>query len=173
MKYLAFITSLTCALNTWASCNPDLPLTTPDSQFELRAGGAMVRDNKTGLIWQRCTAGFVWDMANNRCTISLGASISTWSAALSSARLNRLGGFSNWRLPNKKELASLIEYSCTQPAINSRIFPNTPSGYFWTSTPVNYADSFNVWYVNFTAGDYGSLDGITHFANTRLVRDDE
>lgn len=173
MKFLTFFISLTSALNTWASCNPDLPLTTPDSQFELRAGGTMVRDLKTGLVWQRCTGALEWDNTNNRCTTALGASLSTWSAALTNARLNRLGGFSNWRLPNKKELASLIEYSCTKPAINSRIFPNTPSGYFWTSTPVNYADSFSVWYVNFTAGDYGTLDAITNFANTRLVRDDE
>jgi hypothetical protein len=40
----------------------------------------------------------------------------------------------NWRLPTEKELNSLIIYGDDEPLINSRFFPNTKKGHYWSST---------------------------------------
>ncbi|CAK0773005.1 hypothetical protein CCP4SC76_5670002 [Gammaproteobacteria bacterium] len=75
----------------------------------------------------------------------------TWADALTAAKNSRLGGYSDWRLPNAKELQSIVDYSVYTPSINSAIFPNTPSSNFWSSAP--FADlSGSAWYVDFYDG---------------------
>lgn len=165
--------ALGLAVNAWGTCNPALPQTTPDNQFLLKASNTIVRDNKTGLQWQRCSLGQTWNTTNNRCDIDGTPALFSWEQALAAAKANRLSGFGDWRLPNKKELASLLELSCSSPAINTTLFPNTVSGRYWTSTPVSYADSFYVWFVDFTSGDYGNLTASTASLSARLVRDSE
>ncbi|MBE3653997.1 DUF1566 domain-containing protein [Vibrio navarrensis] len=54
-------------------------------------------------------------------------------------------------MPNKNELASIVEYRCYQPAINNQQFPNT-SGWYWSSSP-DADNSGYVWFVNFVSGD--------------------
>ncbi|MCW8328380.1 DUF1566 domain-containing protein [Photobacterium sp. SDRW27] len=44
-------------------------------------------------------------------------------------------GYDDWRLPNIKEMVSIVNYNKTSPAIDEEFFPNTPVKYFfWTST---------------------------------------
>lgn len=77
-----------------------------------------------------------------------------------------------WRLPNIKELMSIVEVSCMYPALNSNIFPFfvPASEYrFWSSSPIAYGDS--PWGVEFVYGT--SLQIHTLTANVRLVRDGE
>ncbi|WP_373508127.1 DUF1566 domain-containing protein [Thiocapsa sp.] len=74
-------------------------------------------------------------------------------------------GSSLWRLPNKKELASLVEQRCYAPAINSRFFPNTPSSWFWSSLR-DAGNSNYAWFVGF---DNGSVDSNNKY-NERYVR---
>ncbi|HNG61856.1 MAG TPA: DUF1566 domain-containing protein, partial [Cellvibrionaceae bacterium] len=136
MRVIFAVATFACALHAWAGCNSALPKSTPDTQFTLKASGAIVRDNKTGLQWQRCSLGQVWNPVQNSCDATTTARWFNWQQALNAAGENRLAGFDNWRLPNKKELASILELSCSQPAINSRLFPNTAAGRYWTSTPV-------------------------------------
>ncbi|WP_373509528.1 DUF1566 domain-containing protein [Thiocapsa sp.] len=50
-----------------------------------------------------------------------------------------------------KELASLVEERCTEHAINSRFFPNTPSSWFWSSSP-DAGNSIYEWDVDFSYG---------------------
>jgi hypothetical protein len=85
--------------------------------------------------------------------------------------VNSGGGFagaSDWRVPNIKELSSLVEQQCADPAINLRRFPNTGNAGVWSSSAV--AGSYNgAWYVYF---DYGGTNW--YFKNynfqLRLVR---
>lgn len=171
-----FISALLCAALgnsslAWSLCNPALASVTPNSQFTL-ADSAMVYDTKTGLYWLRCTLGKKWELTSQQCLNDNSQPFFTWSEALVVARNHRHGGFANWRLPNKKELASLLDQSCIAPTINSQIFPDTLEARYWTSTPVSYSDTFYAWFVDFAEGSYGIANGDSAIA-VRLVRDAE
>ena len=78
-------------------------------------------------------------------------------------------GQTDWRLPNKNELESLVERRCYDPAINARFFPNTPSNWFWSSSPyAGYSD--DAWGVNFNNGYVGNPYNKGHALYVRLVR---
>ncbi|MBI5749112.1 MAG: DUF1566 domain-containing protein [Nitrospinae bacterium] len=102
-------------------------------------GNGTITDNVTGLIWQK------EDDNTPR----------TWSDAGTYCDNLTLGGQSDWRLPSKKELISIVNYGTYNHAINTTYFPNTNSSYYWSSTTVaNY--SSDAWSVNFS---YGYVDG--------------
>ncbi len=75
-----------------------------------------------------------------------------------------------WRLPNRKELESIICKSCDKVKINSKIFPNTPAESFWTNEKNSWQPQF-MWTVNFFTGNtFGRFPGfIPNYV--RLVRD--
>jgi hypothetical protein len=120
-------------------------------------GDGTVTDNNTGLMWQKCSAG------QNATTCSGIASTYNWFQArgifnLTYNPLNRdicgsleLGGHNDWRLPTKKELITIVDYSKV-PSFNSTVFPNTGinTGY-WSFTP-DVSNSVNAWYVQFITG---------------------
>ncbi|NCA71256.1 MAG: DUF1566 domain-containing protein [Sphingobacteriia bacterium] len=130
-------------------CRNDIRPSAPDSRYRDN-GDQTVTDLATGLIWKRCAEG----LSGTDCTIGT-VSTFTWRHALQHAASN-----APWRLPNKKELASLVEQSCYEPSINSRFFPNTPSNlntpssWFWSSSPFA-SNSDYARQVNFYSGYVG------------------
>ena len=142
------------------TCPANVKRTAPDSRYELQNSGAEVWDKQTDLIWQRCSLGQSWD--GSSCT---GAATGhTWQQALEAARA--AGG--GWALPDKRELQSLVERGCYNPAVNSNVFPNTPASGYWSSSSVaGYGDGGRG--VHFDYG-YGTRDlkGGDHYV--RLVR---
>lgn len=120
------------------SCPTGYPLTTPDSDFA-DAGNGTVLHIPTGLVWKRCAEGQTWDGATCQGTIELY----TWEQAFQRAAAVKAGtegwnaGQADWRVPNVKELNSIVEYGCVFPSINLNQFPNTSYPYpaFWTSSP--------------------------------------
>lgn len=131
-------------------CRPDSILaTTPTTRFSFNGADAEVIDTITGLIWQRCAVGQTWNAGASRCE---GAPIAVaWQQALTAATQEATSTGQNWRLPNIKELASIVELQCYGPAFNLEVFPNAPdspitdlaaaviqplSGY-WSATPSN------------------------------------
>ena len=95
--------------------------------------GNIVTDTTTGLQWQdNETISKIWTEAINYCE------------ALS------LDGQSDWRLPNLKELISLVDDSKVSPVI-SAVFEHTASDGYWSSTA--YAGSSDLaWFVDFGGG---------------------
>ena len=130
--------------------------------YSADAGGtanALVTDSKTGLTWQRCSAG--QSFATGTCSGT--ANSYTHEEALAYAKTQ-----TGWRLPNVKELSSLVDTGFIGPAINSTAFPATPSFFAWTSSP--YAsDPTSAWVVLFAEGSVSVL-GRVNTAQVRLVR---
>jgi hypothetical protein len=147
------------------SCNREntaVVATTPTSDFILQNNGT-VTHRATGLMWMRCSLGQAWDGTD--CTGS--ASVYDWQTALEQAEESTFSGYSDWRMPNKNELASILELRCWSPAINAEVFPNTPNDWFWSSSPHNY--SSYAWYVDFVNFKTGS-QGKHKTIKARLVR---
>ncbi|TXT33139.1 MAG: hypothetical protein FD135_5547 [Comamonadaceae bacterium] len=134
------------------------------ARYSYSVDGTEVTDSKTGLVWQRCSAGQSWSAAKTTCTGT--AATYTHEAALSFAKTQ-----TGWRLPNVKELSSITVKTRSNPAIDVMAFPATPSSWFWTSTPSAFNASF-AWGVNFKAGyvHYNSSDRNSPNFQVRLVR---
>jgi hypothetical protein len=148
-KALLTLVSLLLATAVQAqTCNPNIVKTKLNSQYIVSGDGTEVTDTKTGLIWQRCVLGMSWDKDASTCTST--ASSYTWEGALAQAATVASTTSVAWRLPNIKELKSLVETACYSSAINESVFPNTPSG-TWSSSAVAYYTNY-AWYVNFNYG---------------------
>ncbi len=154
MVLLSFVGSVTQA----ATCsNPS----NPNSAYIVNNDGT-VTHKPTGLIWKRCSEG-----EDSFCDGT--PSKFNWSQALKFARESSFAGFTDWRLPNLKELRSLVEECRTQPAINDDIFPIFDSIY-WTSSPewTNWTSDY-AWIVSFHTG-YTSISSKDSENTVRLVR---
>ncbi len=156
----------TLLLMTWQpvqaqNCVANYPQTTPDERFTVYNDGT-VTDKQTGLMWQQCMLGLSGTMCDQG-----SASIFDWKGALEQAG-QPFAGHSDWRLPNVKELLSIVEKQCSAPAINLTIFPNTTSSGVWSSSPYAFYSS-SAWYVYFGYGD-SSLNLRNGNGQVRLVR---
>jgi len=112
-------------------CNGNIIETTPTSRFT--QNNAFIADNTTRLFWMRCAVGQVWSGAGQFPECTGTATLYNWKQALDESIIFNAGA--GWRLPNIKELSSIVERACKDPAINETIFPNTENA-FWTSSPV-------------------------------------
>ncbi|WP_246327540.1 DUF1566 domain-containing protein [Candidatus Competibacter phosphatis] len=133
-------------------------------------GDGTVTDVRTGLQWMRCSLGQTWQGG----TCVGWAEEYTWQEALdTAATLNRQGGYasySDWRVPTKKELLTLIYCSSGQPniwndtgqacqggyerpTIYQPVFPNTPDSRYWSLGKTSY---YTPWIVSFGSGFAGA-----------------
>ena len=146
-----------------ATCLSSIAATAPSEDFVLRDNGETWQIS-TNLIWMRCAYGQTWD--GDSC--SGEAEPLTWLQALELSRAFSSNGSNAWRLPNVKELSSIVERACLRPAINAEVFPNTPSDNFWSSTP-SLMEQTQTWVVAFFNGNNALKEKErTHFV--RMVR---
>jgi len=121
------------------------------------ATSSVTVDNRTGLMW-----------LTNPGDAARGGTY-TWLNALSACEGLTYSGFSDWRLPNVRELISIVDYgTTTAPSINTTAFPATASNYYWTSTTYVPSTTY-AWYVAFNPNVMGNL-GKTNSACIRCVR---
>jgi len=108
---------------------------TNSGEFVVSVDGSTVTDTITGLVWQSDGSG-----ARSGCNGGVNGAGSgnltcTWSEAQAYCAGLSLGGLSGWRLPAVKELSTIVDLTRDTPSIDQFAFPNTPSYWFWTSSP--------------------------------------
>ena len=89
----------------------------------------IVEDGWTDLVWQGCVAG----LGGSGC-VSGAIENKTWQQALSYCEALDWGGFNDWRLPNNKELFSIVDQRYLDPCVDGTSFPSTPNVDHWSST---------------------------------------
>ena len=123
-------------------------------------------DSVTGLVWDQCPLG----QSGAACDVGSTATL-VWGDALQAATTANSAnykGFTDWRVPNKNELQSLVKRDQYIPAIDSQVFPNTPASGFWTSTSAAHTPG-HAWLVSFTSGDTTPYSKANAY-HARLVR---
>lgn len=105
------------------------------------AGEELIEDRATGLVW--CRNGSLHEFPLN------------WSEALEAvAAMNREQAFgrNDWRLPNRRELRSLIDHSRRQPALSEgHPFEGVVQSWYWTATTAAIHRRY-AWYLHFEGG---------------------
>jgi hypothetical protein len=116
----------------------------PDPRFDDHGDGT-VTDNLTGLVWTKDT----WTPGPDSCS---PATHKTWQQGLDYCKClnnNNYLGFNDWRLPNRKELLSLVDRSKGYPALpTGHPFINVWSDTYWSSTTdANFTDEAWLFYT--------------------------
>ena len=88
------------------------------------------------------------------------------------ARDSEFAGYTDWRLPNMKELLSIVAFDQSSPALNTTVFPGSTSS-FWSSTPKYVATGNQSYVVDFTKGIHQPKVRTVQKSAQRLVRDAE
>jgi hypothetical protein len=101
----------------------------------------IVEDNLTGLFWCR--------------NANLSGFPLTWREALDyveDMNSSTLFGHSNWKLPSRRELFSLISHQYINPTLpKGHPFINVFPGYYWTKTTCNRLTD-QAWYIHLGGG---------------------
>ena len=121
----------------------------PNPRFTIgvAAGSNCVTDQLTGLMWLK----------------NPDATERTWSDAITYCEgLNGddgRGGYTDWRLPNLRELESLVNLGEARPGVwlNTQGFTGVPSANYWSSTTFAASTGY-AWYVPMSDGNV-DLDG--------------
>ena len=106
------------------------------SDFTTSSDDKTVTDTRTKLMWQKATTNKNWRNALAYCQ-SLNTGTEPYA------------GYTDWRLPNKNELASLLDLGKSSNPYSN--FPDMPSNFFWSSSTI--LKSEKAWRVNFNTGN--------------------
>lgn len=112
----------------------------PSASFttQMISSEIVVKDSVTGLMWQK----------------TYPSSRYTWVNALKYCEDLVYAGYDDWHLPNKNELASLINYDKSEAPYSD--FPDMPTGFgFWSSSTFS-GNTDNAWNVNFGDSKVGN-----------------
>jgi hypothetical protein len=111
-----------------------------------------VLDQRTGLMWSVKVS-----------------KVTNWKRAAAAAKKVKAAGFNDYRLPTVEELFLLADRTRGDPAIDTEFFPDTPSDWFWSSTPYASPPGGYAWFVGFSFG-YSLWDNHSSLGFVRAVR---
>jgi hypothetical protein len=143
--------------------------------------GAIIHDITTGLHWMRCSQGQHW----NGATCEGVAAKLIWEESMRHPAAQSFADQTDWRVPTKAELLTLVHCSSGQPrmwndkgsscqgkfespTVDQVAFPNTPDTWFWSSSPDAYHSDY-AWVVLFDYGGDGNVSKNGGY-HVRLVR---
>ena len=127
-----------------------------------------VTDNNTGLVWEKFDdwAPYNWYQASGTYDAILNPETTDACGSLN------LGGATDWRLPSKKELFSIVDAAIPYPGptINP-VFTNTVRSGYWSSTS-SASSTSDAWVVSFHGGSvYGYPKNVAQYV--RCVRGED
>ena len=128
------------------------------SDFTISSDGETVTDNRTGLMW----------------SISFEASEVSWDYALQSCENSTYAGYSDWRLPNKNELASLVNYEKPESPYSycPGTFSSTVTSHsIYISSSLSVGSTISNWSVDFGNGSVSHTQ--PYSSKIRCVRNAE
>ena len=103
------------------------------SRFVLQFDGEAVKDQKTGLIWER-EPDYVFDV---------------WDKSVARCGTKTVGGQTGWRAPSIEEIKTLVDPEQQDPSLpQGHPFRNIRSGIYWTATP-HPTDDIVAWQQSF------------------------
>ena len=112
-------------------------------------------DNGDNTITDKAT-GLMWSKDDSKVGMN-------WKDALAYAENSTYAGYTDWRLPNVKELQGIVDYSGVFPAIDSTKFNvtgivneagNADYPYFWTSTSAGSDKVSGMYFADYVAFGY-------------------
>ncbi len=124
-------------------------------------GNGTVTDNTTGLMWQKNEnpSFYNWYQASGKYHATYNPTSQKVCGSLS------VGSYSDWRLPSKKELLTVLDPAIPSPGptIDAAYFPGAYASFYWSST-IAARNRDNAWAVDFldgtaASGDKGSFNG--------------
>jgi len=105
----------------------------PADRFAVYAAKGIVYDQLTGRVWQRATATSGGD--------DLKGNFYPASASAYCGNLALEG--EGWRMPQAREIESLVATAVANPAIDAKAFPGTSPTYYWGSQTSPYSSSYH------------------------------
>jgi hypothetical protein len=139
--------------------------------WEVKTSDAGLRDAKWDYTWFNST-GINSGMGGLNRGVSSGGQCSSSDRCdsekyVEDVNVLQLCGKSDWRLPNRTELLSLVDYGTSAaPLIDSKYFPNTAIASYWSETP---GPLQNAWMVDYRRGTARVMFS-TNAMPIRLVR---
>jgi len=134
-------------------------------------GDGTVTDRNTGLMWEKKSDdGGLHDKDNSYVWNPGGGSMWAWLAQVNAEGGTGFAGHSDWRIPNVRELLSIVDYGRYYPAVdpvfNTACAPGcsvttcscSVASYDWSSTTSAYYPT-DAWGVYFYGGTNGYWDG--------------
>ena len=116
-----------------------------NERFAINTDGT-ITDQATGLMWRQCPIG----QSGGACSGT--ATTLVWGGTMKAAETSTFANYTDWRLPNTKELASIVAFGAASPNVNQDIFPSLTMS-VWTSSPVVGASALtNAWTLDFASG---------------------
>jgi len=128
-------------------------------------GDGTVTDTCTGLMWQQDTAD-----VNGDSTIDAKDTLQ-WQQALQYCEALEFAGHGDWRLPNVRELQTIVNYGTWSPAIDP-IFQSMLPWYWSSTTDLVYDNTHRAWCIEFNSGLVDHNPRLkTYWYYIRAVRD--
>ncbi|MCK5880631.1 MAG: DUF1566 domain-containing protein [Sinobacterium sp.] len=177
IKLLSLIVALGLCMPVLSEqqCNTSVKLSKPDAIYNDNHDGT-VTDTQSRLMWQKCSVGQVWhegegeDASDDSCSTASTLPYKRAMQSSEAANAVKSYGYSDWRLPSLSELQTLAEQACFGPSINVKLFPDTVSGFYWSSS-IDEDNGDNAWHLSFVLGfEVSSAKEFYYYA--RLVRDE-
>lgn len=147
--------------------NTSVPESTPTSKYTVNADGTVTAPT-TRLMWKRCLEGQT--LSGGVC--SGVPTYYVWADALAAANSSEFAGHDDWRLPNPKELFSIVEDRCGAPVLNADLFPISGIFGVWSSTPMGIGyDDFLGWIWMMSLEGFVEVTSSIQEIQVLLVRD--